>query len=329
MEKVEKLLLLVVLGAAMIIMSVMSFGTEGPEKSPKDGASGQNVAKVEGTNPHQNLLPGDPGSPRKRRVDDLLPDVEDGPAIETLGKPGSEPGARTPGKPGSESGSEPGARKDDAAGNGGGSGTGQPGAVPSQTPGTGTGLDAPKQEPGNRSKGVKPAVLALEPSEEPGMWTYRVQAGDTMGAIAKRFTGSPRNAQELIASFNEGLDLDRIGEGQVIQIPDYLVRGKSQQSTSGKSISAPLAKRHAVPGVLQTGPRTRTTRRAPAPAVAGRVAPKTEEHVIRKGETLWSIAMQRVGKSQAMAFIRRIQDLNPGLDPAGLRPKDHILLPAR
>jgi len=107
------------------------------------------------------------------------------------------------------------------------------------------------------------------------------------------------------------------------------VRGRSQQSTAGKSVSAPLTKRHAVPGVLEARPRTRATRRVPAPAVAGRVAPKTEEHVIRKGETLWSIAMQRVGKSQAMAFIRRIQDLNPGLDPAGLQPKDHILLPAR
>lgn len=313
MEKVEKLLLLVVLGAAMIIMSVMSFGTEGPEKSPKDGASGQETAKVEDTDSHRNVPPDNSGSDQERSVDDLLPDVVDGPGIETPGNPGSEPGAR----------------QDDAAGSRGGSAPAQPAAVPPHMPGTGTGLDAPKQDPDNPSKGVEPAVLALEPSEEPGMWTYRVKAGDTMGGIAQRFTGSTQKAQELIAGFNEGLDLDRIGEGQVIQIPDYLVRGRSQQSTVGKSVSAPLTKRHAVPGVLEARPRTRATRRVPAPAAADRSAPKTEEHVIRKGETLWSIAMQRVGKSQAMAFIRRIQDLNPGLDPAGLQPKDHILLPAR
>jgi len=178
MEKVEKLLLLVVLGAAMIIMSVMSFGTEGPEKHPKDGASGQKIAKEDGADSQRNAPPGDSRTAKKRGVDQLLVDLVDGPGIETPGKPGSEPGVR----------------KDDAAGSGGGSVPEQPAALPPHMPGTGTGLDAPKQDPEHSSKGVEPAVLALEPSTEPGMWTYRVKAGDTMGGIAKRFTGSPRNA---------------------------------------------------------------------------------------------------------------------------------------
>jgi len=64
--------------------------------------------------------------------------------------------------------------------------------------------------------------------------------------------------------------------------------------------------------------------RAPA-----RRAPATEGYTIHKGETLWAIAKRRVGERKANAYVRQIQDLNPGLDPAGLQPKDTILLPAR
>ncbi len=330
MEKVEKLLLLVVLGAAMIIMSVMSFGSEDPAVTP-GGTTAKNSSENPIANPagaevpsvgtdvteNQGVVPG------RRSVSRLLLDVEHPGAENAAGRKENLAKGKAPNPAEAARG----------------------GPLDPLAPNKGAGPEMGMQK---STPGLNTADLALKPGDDPRIWIYEVQPNESMGVIAAKVTGSQKNMYE-IASFNEGMDLNRIRTGQKIQIPSYLIQDRKMVQKGGGatpglakaaavSPSSPLAGRRIVPGMirapekegLSTNGVSRVGRGRGVPREATSPArPKTEDYRIRKGETLWAIAKSRVGERGAMAYVRKIQDLNPDLDPTSLREKEIILLPAR
>lgn len=63
---------------------------------------------------------------------------------------------------------------------------------------------------------------------------------------------------------------------------------------------------------------------APAPDLAPVVPPEFETHIVREGETIWSIAETRWGDRNLGGVIARA---NPLTDPKRLKPGDRLLIP--
>ena len=327
MEKVEKLLLLVVLGAAMVIMAVMSFGSGDPEKpgqnpgdmqadvrnapadvggTPLDPNSDENSARIDKQGQDQRTL--DQRTLDERTLEELK--VHDGPDLIKKGGQGPlvDPLAKNHPLPKSPDSSK---SVDVLEG---------PGSILSPAD-----LKTDK---------VITAEVSLEPGDEPGILIYTVQPNDSLSGISEKLTGSTQNVGEIIAGWNEGMDRNVIVPGQKIQIPESMLKGRSTPNAKSRA-SMNTSRRMPVPGTIRAPSATpvpasaRTSRKAVPERAPARRAPATEGYTIRKGETLWAIAKRRVGERKANAYVRQIQDLNPGLDPAGLQPKDTILLPAR
>ena len=75
---------------------------------------------------------------------------------------------------------------------------------------------------------VRPAAARTTPQQNatPGAaTTYTVQAGDTLGKIAKRFLGNAKDYMEIFNANKDQLtDPDKITPGQVLKIPQHAHR---------------------------------------------------------------------------------------------------------
>ncbi len=88
--------------------------------------------------------------------------------------------------------------------------------------------------------------------------------------------------------------------------------------------TAPEPAPYVAPAPVQPAEPTNLEQLAPpAPAMP---APASRTYTIKKGDTLWSIAVKLLGNGQRW---REIVDLNPGLEPTKLRIGQVITLPAQ
>jgi len=140
-----------------------------------------------------------------------------------------------------------------------------------------------------------PAVPAPPVSNER---TYTVTQGDNPGSIAKQFYGK-RSLGAALAKFNN-IDPSKMKIGQKFKIPDITVLDPS---------AAPQAAAPQQIAGMQNNAATPT----PAPMDA----PKFRNVTVQKGDTLWSIATRELGNGSK---AKQIQDANPGLNAANLKP---------
>jgi LysM repeat protein len=81
-----------------------------------------------------------------------------------------------------------------------------------------------KVRPGATAKAAPSAPAASQPASAPGgaANTYTVQAGDTLGGIAKKFYGHANDYMEIFNANKDQLtDPDKIKPGQVLKIPQH------------------------------------------------------------------------------------------------------------
>jgi len=140
-----------------------------------------------------------------------------------------------------------------------------------------------------------PAAPAAPVSNER---TYTVTQGDNPGSIAKQFYGK-RSLGAALAKFNN-IDPSKMKIGQKFKIPDITVLDPS---------AAPQAAAPQQIAGMQNNAATQT----PAPVDA----PKFRSVTVQKGDTLWKIATRELGNGSKS---KQIQDANPGLNPANLKP---------
>jgi len=166
---------------------------------------------------------------------------------------------------------------------------------------------APKEEllPSPAPAPVRPEPKAQEkPEPRPASAGYRpkpvvpyviVKKGETLGEILLRELGSAHKYLDVVLQFNEGMDPNHLVEGQKIWLPPNLPRVHRNVS-----VSAPAR-------------RAQPRREAPAPS---------RTYKVRKGDSLWKIAVKFFGKEKVLEGIRRIKRANAGKDldtlPAGL-----------
>jgi LysM repeat protein len=165
-----------------------------------------------------------------------------------------------------------------------------------------------------------PATPTTQPTPEPtatqtpATFTYRVQTGDTLGAIAERFGTTSR----AIAEINDLPNTQIVRVGQLLRIPgeppepvdavgtiEYRVR-------AGETLSQ-IALRHrtSTAAILQMNPSIGSPERLRAGALI--VIPIGTErpvvaHTVIAGETLTSIAQEYGGSSQSILTLNALSD---------------------
>jgi len=291
MEKVEKVLLLVVLGAAMTIVAVMSF-----QSDSKSETAGGDQAKSQIENPAAK----DPAKDGTKSIGDL---IKDGPELDL---PGKTPPGGDNAKPDNRLAPRDAGGSKLPAGAGQRPSTDPAGDNPKDHESDEPKLDEPEKDDTNI---VTPAFLDFERDPSgPGLF-YTVRDDDTFSEIVRRYCGTAASdVQDRILKLNEGMDKNHIQRGDTILFPADLV----------KRLSAPRA--------LGTKKEAReaSADRSTNPEIAPTVS---RSYRIKYGDTLWDLAVSRVGKGKADAYIRKIKALNPKLDPRHLMAGRSILLP--
>jgi nucleoid-associated protein YgaU len=167
----------------------------------------------------------------------------------------------------------------------------QPGVAPAPS------LQGPAAQAGSGFVGGGLAGPAIQDPPAPapalaGERTYKVKAGDTLGSIAKRELGSTKRWTEIAAINN--VQPERLKVGMQLKLP------------AGGAAAAP--------DVL--------VRNEAAPASA----PKSgKSYNVRPGDSLSKIASVQLGSANRHGEILA---MNPGLDPARLRPGQTLRMPA-
>jgi nucleoid-associated protein YgaU len=173
---------------------------------------------------------------------------------------------------------------------------------------------APVAPPALGSAPTPPAVAAVPAPAAPvaSVRTYTVQPGDTLSKIAGVVYGD-RNAYHRLLAANSQLDPKRLKIGQVIQVPDM--------TAVADASPAPAATPPAASGPR---PAVQGFRPNPADGPTGGAVAATSEYEVKVGDTLMGIAASVLRDRNKW---KRIQDLNPDLDPARLRPGQRIKVP--
>ena len=162
------------------------------------------------------------------------------------------------------------------------------------------------QAAANVTESVKPAFLDFEKDPSgPGLY-YTVRDADTFSEIVARYCGSAAaSIQDRIVKLNEGMDISRIRKGDKILFPEDLVKNLSAQR----------------PGTMETGLRAKERGKKVERSGSG------SSYVIQDGDTLWDLAVKRVGEKLAVGYITKIRQLNPWLDVTRLGIGKSIVLP--
>lgn len=115
--------------------------------------------------------------------------------------------------------------------------------------------------------------LAAGQDWDPGLREYVVRPGDTLGHIAQRELGSYAHLDQIL-KLNEGIDPQRLKEGQKLTLPTHVPPRKSAAAATGPEVDS---------GV--------------------------RSHVVVNGDTLWQLAERYYGPGQ----VQKILDANPDL----------------
>jgi nucleoid-associated protein YgaU len=141
-----------------------------------------------------------------------------------------------------------------------------------------------------------------------------VQPGDSLARIAKTRLGAESRWQE-IAALNPGVDPQALKVGQKLALP--------QGAAPAKLAEKPAARAQAPTKVTAKAPTKNVVAQAPSRGEKSAAARST---VVKKGDTLLSIARRELGDERRWQEIR---SLNPGLDPAKLAIGMRVKLPAK
>jgi nucleoid-associated protein YgaU len=174
-----------------------------------------------------------------------------------------------------------------------------PGATPA-TPAGGTAVPAPLPPLPAPSGGVAaPARTVVPPAAKPATpaspakpaeTTYTVKAGDSLAGIWKQLTGSERGWEKLQTA-NPGLDPSRLKIGQVLKVPPFETAAPA----------SPAASASAGPG----------------------------DYVVKEGDTLSSIAAEKLGASKRWKEIYDANKAAIGADPAALKVGMKLSIPGQ
>jgi nucleoid-associated protein YgaU len=311
MERIEKVLLLAVLGVALMIVAVMSFLPEGVEPGNKSKSS--QVSAATGTGGAGRTGSGttvpESGSEKDKGIAELIGGSKPGDVGPRTLTPldGAQPGGGKP-DPGKPESGKPDAAKTDGAK----TEAGQPGTKP-ETPGESAG--SPGTEPAKPGPAAAPKQdsrlrVAFQYSLDPDYLEYIVQPGDSLQRVMQRVCGTTETLDDVL-KVNEELRTNPhlIREGFRLLIPKSAVRpaGKPGGAPVEASISEPTGR--AAPA--ETKPTPLAVTKPPVserPSVA-----RTEQGVytVQAGDTLWKIAVRRRGAKAANAYVAQIQENNP------------------
>jgi nucleoid-associated protein YgaU len=154
----------------------------------------------------------------------------------------------------------------------------------------------------NGTAPVPPPVNVPQPDQSAAPRSYNAQPGDSLASIAKKMYGSASKANRQ-AIINANADL--------LDDPDLIVAGQTY-------MIPPL---HTAAAVHPAAPATPASTQEPKPANA-----QTIVYVVQPHDTLWSIAVNEVGSSAAVAAIRELnQSVLNGSDR--VRPNMKLKLP--
>jgi len=331
MEKVEKVLLLAVLGVAVMIIAVMSFipesDTSGESSAGQErgvvadsvvggsvvggsvvGGKGEKQATKTESRPIgagtqlASSHPGPKSEPEESKIAKIL-----GQDYEAKPLPKSATGPAASENKGENKGDEPGvfpgnAVAEDANGTKAGNGGDETGgALPADKSEGGTPDDP--SESGGGAHGATFAFRDLtKDPHNPAYAIYRVRAGDTLSEIAARFCN---NDQRAIEAVNEGLDPNSITEGQQLWIPWDIIEIKETAPVNrAVSSSQPPAQPNALPAHAGTPSRV---------AAKPTDAAKPQYRIVKDGDTLWGIASEIVGPKKATKHVLKLRQWNPRL----------------
>lgn len=252
--------------------------------------------------------PDELGTREPKHIADLL--REDDEAV-----PEGGPSTTNPGPSGGEEaagGEEAGEDVPEASGAGDGAGAGEPPAEDGEAAEAAATADGEPVGPeALRAETPASRVRSLfGPSEklEFGNDLYRrveVARGDSLNLLAQRWCGSVDYAGE-IRSLNETVDFDDLHPGKVVTVPwvddaELLAAHEERQS--------PAAAPPAAPGPLPGG---------------------TREYVVEEGDTVWQLAVSRVGVREAPNYIERLEELNPQIEDLGaIGVGTRLIVPAK
>ena len=145
-------------------------------------------------------------------------------------------------------------------------------------------------------------VVADVPDRAGDYREVTVQRGDTFSLIVQRECGS-LDKMPAVEALNEDVEKDSLRPGRVLLVP-WVAQNVLDEAAKNR-LAAPVSLDVAEPEVVD-----------------GRL------YAIQEGDSLWKIAVQETGgQRSAPAYVKRIQEMNPGLDPDRLFVGKSILLP--
>lgn len=168
---------------------------------------------------------------------------------------------------------------------------------------------------------IQPAAPVMLPPAQPalagGERDYTVQKGDSLALIARRTLGSEQRWTEIQA-LNNGLQPKSLKVGMKLKLPaDATVAQHTPSSTNTPKAAPTNAKlAQAKPANASAALSTKQSAKASS----------STHYTIRKGDTLYSIAEQKLG---GKSHVKELLAANPGLDARKLVVGRTITLPSR
>jgi LysM repeat protein len=178
------------------------------------------------------------------------------------------------------------------------------------------GLAPVTQQPGMVQPPVAEVLPLAQPASSGGAREYTVQKGDSLALIARRTLGSEQRWTEIQA-LNNGLQPKSLKVGMKLKLPADSTVAQNAPSTK-KAAPANTKLAQAKPADVSA-----------KPASAAKSSPKASSsthYTIRKGDTLYSIAEQKLG---GKSHVKELLAANPGLDARKLVVGRTITLPGR
>ncbi|MBN1418304.1 MAG: LysM peptidoglycan-binding domain-containing protein, partial [Planctomycetes bacterium] len=161
---------------------------------------------------------------------------------------------------------------------------------------------------------------APAPAEDPTLWrVYTVESGDTLGDVSQRLLGTCKRWPEILEA-NKGLmKTDRdLREGMKIRVPPRdLPPPRTGTPQAPRPQEVPAASKRNEP---ETG------RQALRPVAAKRAAASRKTHVVRRGETLYSLARKFYPRGRAEEAVKRMKAAND-VTPTSLPVGKTLILP--